>query len=75
MNDVTVKLDWETVDNIITTQLKENLVDLERDLENRKEGYGIGVFHTDAAEDAKEITRHVEALKTVLEFYGCPRAN
>lgn len=75
MNDVTVKLDWETVDNIIKDQLKENLVDLERDLENRKEGYGIAVFYNDAAEDTKQITRHVEALKTVLEFYGCPRVS
>lgn len=75
MKEVTVKLDWEDVDNIIKQQLNENFDDLARDLEKRKVGEGFAIFESDPEADIKEITRHIEALKTVLEFYGCSRVS
>lgn len=73
MNEVTVKLDWESVDNIIKEQLNQNFNSLSDDLEKRKVGEGFAIFESDPEADVKEIVRHIEAFKTVLEFYGWQR--
>lgn len=43
---------------------------LEADLEKRKAGTGMAIFHKDKKKDIAEIKRHIDAFKTVLKYYG-----
>ena len=43
---------------------------LEDDLEKRKAGTGMAIFHKDKKKDIAEIKRHIDAFKTVLKYYG-----
>jgi len=55
---------------IILQSLKKDIRNFEKDLkviEERNIGY---VFEMDAESDVKEITRHIEALKLVKQYYG-----
>jgi len=67
---ITVELDWDTVDGITTSTMKSLLQNLEVDLENRKAGTGMAIFHKDKKKDIAEINRHIDAFKTVLKYYG-----
>jgi len=67
---ITVELDWDTIDKVTTCSMKSVLENLEVDLENRKAGTGIAVFHKDKKKDIAEIKRHIDAFKTVLKYYG-----
>ena len=67
---VTVELDWDTVDQITTSSMESLVKCLEDDLENRKDGTGMAIFHKDKEKDIAEINRHIDAFKTVLEYYG-----
>jgi hypothetical protein len=50
--------------------MKSVLENLEVDLENRKAGTGMAIFHKDKKKDIAEIKRHIDAFRTVLEYYG-----
>jgi len=67
---ITVELDWDTVDGITTSTMKSLLQNLEDNLENRKAGTGMAIFHKDKKKDIAEINRHIDAFKTVLKYYG-----
>lgn len=68
---VTVELDWDTIDKITTSSMRDLLEDFESNLERRKKGaIGSSVFYTDKNKDIAEIKRHIDAFKTVLEYYG-----
>lgn len=67
---ITVELDWDTIDKITTSSMKSLVESLEVDLENRKDGTGMAIFHKDKKKDIAEINRHIDAFKTVLEYYG-----
>ena len=67
---ITVELDWDTIDKVTTCSMKSVLENLEVDLENRKAGTGMAIFHKDKRKDIAEINRHIDAFKTVLKYYG-----
>ena len=67
---ITVELDWDTIDRVTTCAMKSILENLEVDLEKRKAGTGMAIFHKDKKKDIAEINRHIDAFKTVLEYYG-----
>ena len=67
---VTVELDWDTIDRITTCSMETLVKNLEDDLENRKDGTGMAIFHKDKKKDIAEINRHIDAFWTVLKYYG-----
>ena len=67
---ITVELDWDTVDQITTSSMESLVESLEDDLQKRKAGTGMAIFHKDKKKDIAEINRHIDAFKTVLEYYG-----
>ena len=67
---VTVELDWDTIDKITTSSMQSHVESLEDDLEKRKAGTGMAIFHKDKKKDIAEINRHIDAFRTVLEYYG-----
>ena len=67
---ITVELDWDTIDRITTCSMKGLVENLEVDLEKRKNGTGMAIFHENKKKDIAEIKRHIDAFKTVLKYYG-----
>ena len=67
---VTIELDWDTIDHITTCSMKGLVESLEADLELRKAGTGMAIFHKDKKKDIAEIKRYIDAFKTVLKYYG-----
>lgn len=67
---VTVELDWDTIDQITTSSMKSLVESLEDDLEKRKAGTGMAIFHVNKKKDIAEINRHIDAFWTVLKYYG-----
>lgn len=67
---ITVELDWDTIDRITTSSMKSLVETLEVDLESRKDGTDMAIFHKDKKKDIAEINRHIDAFKTVLKYYG-----
>ena len=67
---VTVELDWDTIDRITTCSMETLVKNLEDDLQKRKAGTGMAIFDTNKKKDIAEIERHIDAFKTVLEYYG-----
>ena len=67
---VTIELDWDTIDHITTCSMKGVFESLEDDLEKRKAGTGMAIFHENKKKDIAEIKRHIDAFRTVLKYYG-----
>ena len=67
---ITVELDWDTIDKVTTCSMKSLVESFEDDLEKRKAGTGMAIFHKDKRKDIAEINRHIDAFKTVLKYYG-----
>ena len=67
---ITVELDWDTIDKVAITSMKSAIESLEYDLEQRKAGTGMAVFHENKKKDIAEINRHIDAFWTVLKYYG-----
>ena len=67
---ITVELDWDTIDKITTSSMQSHVESLEDDLQKRKAGTGMAIFHKDKRKDIAEINRHIDAFKTVLKYYG-----
>ena len=67
---ITVELDWDTIDKVTTCSMKSLIESFEDDLEKRKAGTGMAIFHKDKRKDIAEINRHIDAFKTVLKYYG-----
>lgn len=67
---ITVELDWDTIDRVTTCSMKGLVGSLEEDLEKRKNGTGMAIFHQNKKKDITEIKRHIDAFRTVLKYYG-----
>jgi len=71
MPKVTVELDWETVDNIVLSQLQDAYSGLVTDLEEREgEGRRGGIFDTDKDTDIILIKAHIDAFKLAIKYFG-----
>jgi hypothetical protein len=70
MKKVTVELDWDTVDNIIQTELQSTYESMKQDLINRSEGRGYAIFHKKKSKDIDEIIEHLYCLERVMKYYG-----
>lgn len=69
-SDYSLKVTWDQVDHIVTSELRWSLDSMKADLEKRREGHGIAIFHTDLEQDVKAIEEHVHALELVLDWHG-----
>lgn len=67
---ITVELDWDTIDGVTTCSMRGLVESLEEDLEKRKAGTGMAIFHENKKKDIAEIKRHIDAFRTVLAYYG-----
>lgn len=74
MKKVTIELDWDTVDNLVTDQLKETLSNLEDDLIKRETSDKVElaqiVFMYDKEADCKMLQEHIDSFKIVLSYFG-----
>jgi len=69
-SDYNLRVTWEQVDNIVTSELRWSYDSMKADLERRREGGGMAIFHLDLEQDVKAIEEHVHALKLVLDWFG-----
>ena len=62
----------EQVDSIVIQELQSMLEYAERDLRRRRVGKDKcgPIFHQDVQKDIAEIKRHIDAFKTVLNYWG-----
>ena len=68
MSKISVELDWETVDHIVVSQLRDTWESLKQDL-----GAGANIFvWGDQEADDIEIQKHIDALEVVLKWYTTP---
>ena len=71
MPKVTVELDWETVDNIVLSQLQDAYSGLTEELEVRENGGNRGgIFDTDKDTDIILIKAHIDAFKLAVKYFG-----
>jgi hypothetical protein len=70
MEKYTIELDCETIDRIVTDQLVDMIKRLSADLRDTLHGGGIAVFSHDPEEEVREILKHIDAAKLVLQYYG-----
>lgn len=66
---VTVELDWDTVDNIVVQELKNNLDSFIENLERVKHLGRGDVFTTDLEQDIVDIEKHIEACKLLIAYH------
>jgi len=69
-SDYSLRVTWDQVDHIITSELRWSYDSMKADLERRREGGGTAIFHTDLEQDVKAIEEHVHALKLILDWFG-----
>ena len=69
-SDYSLRVTWDQVDHIVTSELRWSYDTMKADLKRRREGVGIAIFHTDLEQDVKEIEEHVHALKLILDWFG-----
>jgi hypothetical protein len=67
---VTIELDWDTIDRITTSAIKDALRNLEFDLKDRKEVGDSTYFVLEKEKDIALLEKHIDAFKLVLEYYG-----
>lgn len=65
----TVELDWDTVDNIVAQELKNNLEGFMESLERVKKLGRGDVFTTDLEQDIVDIEKHIEACKLLIAYH------
>jgi len=64
---VTIELDWDTIDRITTSAIKDALRNLEFDL---KDVGDSTYFVLEKEKDIVHLEKHIDAFKLVLEYYG-----
>ena len=68
MSKISVELEWETVDSIVVSQLRDTWETLKSNL-----GNGVWVFVWDDQEaDDTEIQKRIDALELMLKWYSTP---
>ena len=71
MPNINVELDWETVDNIVRTQVTDARDGLIEQLEERKgNGNRGGVFDNNKKKDIILIKAHIDAFELVIKYFG-----
>jgi len=71
MPKVNIELDWETVDDIVLSQLQDAYSGLVTDLEERQgESRRGGIFDTDKDTDIILIKKHLDAFKLAIKYFG-----
>ena len=72
MNETEYSLNvtWEQVDYIIVSELRKQIDDLNRNLEQREAGHGTAIFEHDINKDVALIRDRVRSFEQVLEYYG-----
>lgn len=72
MNETEYSLNvtWEQVDYIIVSELRKQIDDLNRNLEQREAGHGTAIFEHDIDKDVALIRDRVRSFEQVLEYYG-----
>ena len=72
MNETEYSLNvtWEQVDYIIVSELRKQIDDLNRNLEQREAGHGTAIFEHDINKDVAMIRDRVRSFEQVLEYYG-----
>ncbi len=68
--NLSVELDWDTVDGIARASMHSVLENLQKDLTERKNGDGMAIFVTEQEFDVMLIEKHIEAFELVLKYYG-----
>ena len=64
----TIELEWETVDSIVVSQLRDTWETLKSNLGN---GVWVFVWGDQEADDA-EIQKRIDALELMLKWYSTP---
>lgn len=64
-----IELDGDTVDSIVSTELKWCLMGMEQDLLLRQEN-GAAIYSHDKEEDLRRIQQMIDALKIVIDYYS-----
>ena len=68
--EYTLNVTWEQVDYIIVSELRKQIDDLNRNLEQREAGHGTAIFEHDIDKDVALIRDRVRSFEQVLEYYG-----
>ena len=68
MSKISVELEWETVDHIVVSQLRDTWERLKLDIGANNH---VFVWGDQEADDA-EIQKHIDALEVVLKWYSTP---
>ena len=68
MSKISVELDWEAIDGIVVSQLRETWQALKNDLGANNH---VFVWGDQEADDA-EIQKHIDALELMLKWYSTP---
>ena len=68
MSKISVELEWETVDSIVVSQLRDTWETLKSNLGN---GVWVFVWGDQEADDA-EIQKRIDALELMLKWYATP---
>ena len=71
MPKVNIELDWETVDDIVLSQLQDAYSGLITDLEERQnESRRGGIFDNNKKKDIILIKAHIDAFEMVIKYFG-----
>lgn len=68
MSKISVELEWEAVDHIVVSQLRDTWERLKLDIGANNH---VFVWGDQEADDA-EIQKHIDALEVVLKWYSTP---
>ena len=68
MSKISVELEWEAVDHIVVSQLRDTWERLKLDIGANNH---VFVWGDQEADDA-EIQKHIDALEIVLKWYATP---
>lgn len=68
MSKITVELEWEAVDHIVVSQLRDTWERLKLDIGANNH---VFVWGDQEADDA-EIQKHIDALELMLKWYSTP---
>ena len=68
--EYTLNVTWDQVDYIIVSELRKQIDDLNRSLEQREAGHGVAIFEHHIGKDVALIRDRVPSFQQVLEYYG-----
>ena len=68
MSKISVELEWEAVDSIVVSQLRDTWERLKLDIGANNH---VFVWGDQEADDA-EIQKHIDALELILKWYSTP---